>query len=59
MAGQRQPHRKMAADGARAENANPHGVISSERLSIVSASFHKLAPGATGACDLRRWHGAR
>ena len=24
MAGQRQPHRKMAADGARAENADPH-----------------------------------
>ena len=25
VAGQRQPHRKMAADGARAENAYPHG----------------------------------
>ena len=23
---QREPHRKMAADGARTENANPHGV---------------------------------
>ena len=26
VAGQRKPHRKMAADGARAENAYPHGV---------------------------------
>ena len=26
MAGQREPHRKMAADGAGTENANPHGV---------------------------------
>ncbi len=28
MAGLRQPHRKMAADGARAENTNPHWVES-------------------------------
>ena len=26
MPGQRKPHRKMAADGARAENAYTHGV---------------------------------
>jgi hypothetical protein len=26
MSGARQPHRKMTADGARAENAYPHGV---------------------------------
>ena len=28
MPGQREPHRKMTADGARAENAYAHGVVS-------------------------------
>ena len=40
---QREPHRKVAADGARTENAYPHGVIILPR-EIESGSFHKLAP---------------
>jgi hypothetical protein len=41
MPGQRQPHRKMAADRAGAENANSHGV----RFPVGGSrtSFHKPA----------------
>ena len=44
---QREPHRKMAADGARTENANPHG----EEILLEgksSTSFHKPCSDATG-----------
>jgi hypothetical protein len=54
MSGQREPHRKMAADGARAENAYPHGVsvlLGARRLNFPS--FHKLAPRRNRSCGLR------
>jgi hypothetical protein len=36
VAGARKPHRKMAADGARAENANPHDLnVPSEDESLT------------------------
>ena len=40
MSCQCEPHRKMAADGARTENANPHGWKSCWKGMVV-ASFHK------------------
>ena len=47
MSCQCEPHRKMAADGARTENANPHGVEILLGGKGV-ASFHKPWPDATG-----------
>ena len=47
MSCQCEPHRKMAADGARTKNANPHGVEILLGGKGV-ASFHKLWFGATG-----------
>ena len=57
MSCQREPYRKMAADGARTENANPHGVEILLGGKGV-ASFHKPWPDATGlphraGCDGR------
>ena len=57
------PHRKMAADSARTENANPHGVEILLGGKGV-ASFHKPWPDATGlphraGCGGRGLGGAR
>ena len=61
---QREPHRKMAADGARTENAYPHvKEVLLERM-IVPTSFHKPCSDATGprhraGCGGRGLDGAR
>ena len=59
MSGQRQPHRKMAADGARTENAYPHGVdvlIQGWLRAPVSTSLRRMR---NRPCDLHRWHGEK
>src|SRR6202158_1857727 len=43
MPGQRKPHRKMAADGARAEDANAHGGGSGLKGLRRKTSLHKVA----------------
>ena len=61
---QREPHRKMAADGARTENAYPHvKEVLLERM-FVPISFHKPCSDATGprhraGCGGRGLDGAR
>ena len=47
MTGQRKPHRKMAADGACAENAYSHGGCVRLGVGDREPSFHKLARSAT------------
>ena len=45
VSGQRQPHRYVAADGARTENANTHEVeVLLKGSTCRGATFHKLAP---------------
>jgi hypothetical protein len=48
MAGARQPDRKMAADRARAEDANPHGVPSNPGCLVSTAAAWHNPP-----CDGR------
>jgi hypothetical protein len=43
MSCQCEPHGKMAADGARTENANSHEVDIPQKRNARSASFHKPA----------------
>jgi hypothetical protein len=43
MSGQRQPHRKMASDGARTENAYPHCVIVLLMKRLTSRQFPQAA----------------
>jgi hypothetical protein len=53
MSGPREPHRKMAADGARAKNAYAHGVrFRLEAWRPGQPSFHKLVPQRNRLCDL-------
>jgi hypothetical protein len=58
MAGQSEPYRKMAADGAGTENANPHGVDVLRRNGLCG-SFHKAAPLRNPSCRLHRRHGEK
>ena len=52
MPGQRQSHRKMAADGASAEDAYPHErMFLPEGWGLFCASFHKLAPERNRPCE--------
>jgi hypothetical protein len=51
MSGERQPHRKMAADGARTENAYSH--VRRIPVGGSTLSFHKLAPQRNPQCH---WH---
>ena len=56
MSGQRQPHRKMTADGARAENAYPHGrgvPVKGSSLTVRGLVSTSLPASATGAA--RPW----
>jgi len=50
---QRKPHRKVAADGASAENADAHGVGSCLGAGGTEASFHKLGPECNWGCRHR------